>query len=107
MRAICLELIQPLAHVDSHQIVTTSVDLLRLVEEAVDGCWVGYRARTAIMGDSGIGSVYSPPKEENCDSPVVTKHRHVETIIDIGYRKEVHSLVVDWFCSKKLKSVIL
>ena len=74
--------------------MTTSVDLLQLVEEAVDGCWVGYRARTAIMGDSGIGSVYSPPKEESGDLPVATKHRHVETIIDIGYRREVCSLVV-------------
>lgn len=62
---------------------------MQLVEEAVDGCWVGHRARTAILGDSGIGSVYSPPKEENGESPVVTRRRHVETVIDIGYRKEV------------------
>jgi hypothetical protein len=41
------------------------------------------------MGDSGIGSVYSPPKEESGESPVVTRRRHVETVIDIGYRREV------------------
>ncbi len=75
------------------------------MEEAVDGCWVGYRARTAIMGDSGIGSVYSPPKEESGDSPVVTKHRYVETVIDIGYRREVSLHVVDWFCSTATRSV--
>ncbi|KAF9453468.1 hypothetical protein P691DRAFT_792535 [Macrolepiota fuliginosa MF-IS2] len=71
-----------------HIIVPSRVDLMQLVEEAVDGCWVGHRARTAIMGDSGIGSVYSPPKEENGESPVVTRRRHVETVIDIGYRRE-------------------
>ncbi|KAF5359416.1 hypothetical protein D9756_003309 [Leucocoprinus leucothites] len=75
-----------------HAIVPSSVDLMQLVEEAVDGCWVGHRARTAIMGDSGIGSVYSPPKEESGESPVVTRRRHVETIIDIGHRKEGWSL---------------
>lgn len=62
---------------------------MQLVEEAVDGCWVGHRARTAIMSDSVIGSVYSPPKEDNGESPVVARRRHVETVIDIGYRKEV------------------
>ncbi|KAJ3567888.1 hypothetical protein NP233_g6075 [Leucocoprinus birnbaumii] len=75
-----------------HVIVPSRVDLMQLVEEAVDGCWVGHRARTAIMGDSGIGSVYSPPKEESGESPVVTRRRHVETIIDIGYRQEGWSL---------------
>ncbi|XP_006459296.1 Tco6 SGD histidine kinase sensor protein [Agaricus bisporus var. bisporus H97] len=70
-----------------HAIVPSSVDLMQLVEEAVDGCWVGHRARTANLGDSGIGSVYSPPKEENGDS-VITKRRHVETVIDIGHKKE-------------------
>ncbi|KXN91674.1 Hybrid signal transduction histidine kinase B [Leucoagaricus sp. SymC.cos] len=71
-----------------HVITPSRVDLMQLVEEAVDGCWVGHRARTVIMGDSGIGSVYSPPKEESGESPVVTRRRHVETIIDIGYRRE-------------------
>lgn len=65
------------------------VDLMQLVEEAIDGCWVGHRARTAIMGDSGIGSVYSPPKEERGESPAMTRRRYVETVIDIGHRKKV------------------
>lgn len=66
---------------------------MQLVEEAVDGCWVGHRARTANLGDSGIGSVYSPPKEENGDS-VITKRRHVETVIDIGHKKEVSDFLI-------------
>ncbi|KDR78910.1 hypothetical protein GALMADRAFT_224162 [Galerina marginata CBS 339.88] len=68
-------------------IVPTAVDLMQLVEEAIDGCWIGHRARTAIMDDSGIGSVYSPPKEDH-GSPVATRRKHVETIVDIGYRPE-------------------
>ncbi|KAJ6631019.1 hypothetical protein B0H10DRAFT_1980407 [Mycena sp. CBHHK59/15] len=62
-------------------IVPTKVDLMQLIEEAVDGCWIGHRARTAIMGDTGIGSVYSPPEE----LPTV-KQQLVETVIDIGWR---------------------
>ncbi|KAF8896214.1 hypothetical protein BD779DRAFT_1668047 [Infundibulicybe gibba] len=38
-------------------IVPSRVDLMQLVEEAIDGCWIGHRARTAILGDSAIGSV--------------------------------------------------
>ena len=69
-----------------------SVDLLQLVEEAVDGCWVGHRARTVITGDSGIGSLYSPPKD-NLGSPSTSKAKLVETIVDIGYRSEVRRRV--------------
>lgn len=63
------------------------VDLMQLVEEAVDGCWIGHRARTAELRDSGIGSVYSPPHEDRQikNSP----RRHVETIVDIGFRQGV------------------
>ncbi|KAG5645549.1 hypothetical protein DXG03_005824 [Asterophora parasitica] len=70
-----------------NQYLYTRVDLMQLVEEAVDGCWIGHRARTAIMRDSGIGSVYSPPKEEH-GLPVASHRFPVETIIDIGYRRE-------------------
>lgn len=59
---------------------------MQLVEEAVDGCWIGHRARTA-MGDSGIGSVYSPPADDK--SPLITRRKNIETVVDIGYRKEV------------------
>ena len=63
------------------------VDLMQLIEEAVDGCWIGHRARTA-MGDSGIGSVYAPPSE-NHGSAFTTRRKHVETVVDIEYRPEV------------------
>ncbi|KAF8623646.1 hypothetical protein AX17_007345 [Amanita inopinata Kibby_2008] len=68
-------------------IIPSNVDLMQLVEEAVDGCWVGHRARTDIMSDSGIGSVYSPPKDHP-GSPVTTRKRRVETVVDIEYRPE-------------------
>ncbi|KAJ4480084.1 atypical/HisK protein kinase [Lentinula aciculospora] len=66
-------------------IISTKVDLMQLVEEAVDGCWIGHRARTAIMEDTGtgIGSVYSPPKEDEGKT-----RKHVEAIIDIGESRE-------------------
>ncbi|KAF9064190.1 hypothetical protein BDP27DRAFT_1333985 [Rhodocollybia butyracea] len=64
-------------------IIPTKVDLMELIEEAVDGCWIGHRARTATMEDTGIGSVYSPPAEDE------NKFRkHVEAVIDIGDRRE-------------------
>lgn len=76
---------------DVAQRFMNSVDLLQLVEDAVDGCWVGHRARTGFTGDSGIGSLYSPPKEE-VGSPSSSKKKLVETIVDIGYRSEVCKL---------------
>ena len=54
---------------------------MQLVEDAVDGCWIGHRARSAGMDDSAIGSVYSPPKED--DGPTI-----VETVVDIGHRSK-------------------
>ncbi len=62
---------------------------MQLVEEAVDGCWVGHRARQAIVGDTGIGSVYSPPEEEG--APLTMRSNHVETVIEIGHRQQVCS----------------
>lgn len=61
-----------------------SVNLMQLVEEAVDGCWVGHRARQAIADDTGIGSVYAPPQDVSS-----RKHNHVETVVDIGHRAGV------------------
>lgn len=56
----------------------SDVDLLHLVEDAVDGCYVGFRARTA---ESGIGTFYSPPKDEGAGSAPLAL---VETVVDIG-----------------------
>jgi len=42
------------------------------------------------MGDSGIGSVYSPPStDERAAKGSAEPVRHVETVIDIGYREQV------------------
>lgn len=65
---------------------------MQLVEDAIDGCWIGYRARSAITGgDNGIGSVYSPPKDDKGSPVAATRKRHVETIVDIGYRPQVYN----------------
>ncbi|KAI0077875.1 hypothetical protein K474DRAFT_1706914 [Panus rudis PR-1116 ss-1] len=61
------------------------VDLMQLVEEATEGCWIGHRAR---MFTSEIGSVYSPPKPDRPGAQAATvvpsPPRQVETVIDIG-----------------------
>lgn len=56
----------------------TRCDLMQLIEEAVEGCWIGHRAR---LITSEIGSVYSPP--EKTGSPLA-RDCHVETVVDIG-----------------------
>ncbi|KAF8202066.1 male sterility protein-domain-containing protein [Mycena galopus ATCC 62051] len=37
-------------------IVLTKVDVMQLIEEAVDGCWVGHRVRIPITGDTAFGA---------------------------------------------------
>lgn len=67
------------------------MNLVQLVEEAVEGCWIGHRARASIAAseDSGIGSVYSPPKQSWDNNP---RGKHVETVVDIAYRENVRKL---------------
>ncbi|EFI27931.1 atypical/HisK protein kinase [Coprinopsis cinerea okayama7 len=69
-------------------IVPITNDMMQLIEEAIDGSWIGYKARTANLVDSGIGSVYSPPSDETTDQGHQPSQPHVETVIDIGYRRE-------------------
>jgi hypothetical protein len=58
---------------------------MQLIEEAVEGCWVGFRARAAHQASgTDIGTVYSPPNK-------VVNHQHVETVVDIALRREVRS----------------
>ena len=52
---------------------------MQLIEEAVEGCWIGHRAR---LFTSEIGSVYSPP--ERAGRASLGRDRHVETVVDIG-----------------------
>ncbi|KAI0710119.1 hypothetical protein C8Q76DRAFT_625042 [Earliella scabrosa] len=59
------------------------VNLMQLVEDATEGCWIGHRAR---MFTSEIGSVYSPPKQDRQQSIMLPNpSKHVETVIDIGH----------------------
>lgn len=63
------------------------VDLAHLVEETVEGCWIGQRAR-AQQGQSEIGSFYSPPSPgaaSGNQQPV--EKVHVETVVDVGFRE--------------------
>ncbi|KAI1797284.1 hypothetical protein LXA43DRAFT_877765 [Ganoderma leucocontextum] len=57
------------------------VNLMQLIEEATEGCWIGHRAR---MFTSEIGSVYSPPRHQHTTS-LPNRNKHVETVIDIGH----------------------
>ncbi|KAI0050450.1 hypothetical protein FA95DRAFT_1555569 [Auriscalpium vulgare] len=67
-----------------HVIHLTKVDLMQLVEEAVDGCWIGHRARTHAFNDSEIGSLYSPPWQDPNSNKV---KKHVEIVVEIGDRE--------------------
>ncbi|KAH9838351.1 histidine kinase [Rhodofomes roseus] len=67
-----------------HTIHHSRVDLMQLVEEATEGCWIGHRAR---MFTSEIGSVYSPPKADGSVALSDPRPHHVETVIDIGHSK--------------------
>jgi hypothetical protein len=70
------------------------VDLMQLVEEAVEGSWIGYQARMSALSDSEIGSVYAPPKQA-----ALTRDQHVETVVDIDTRKGVRP--VPFLCRRK------
>lgn len=67
------------------------MNLAKLVEETVEGCWIGQRAKSLHTADD-IGSFYSPPtatshsslrRGSNSVMPLV------ETVIDIGLREKV------------------
>jgi hypothetical protein len=71
---------------------------VQLVEEAVDGCWIGHHARTAELHDSEIGSYYSPPTEggqPRSSSP--TAKMQVEIVVDIGLPERVSLMQTAFF----------
>lgn len=68
------------------------VNLATLVEQTVEGSWVGQRARF-FLGDSDIGSYYAPTGPttmvaKNQRGEIGEKLAHVETVIDIGQREK-------------------
>ncbi|KAJ1307554.1 hypothetical protein OPQ81_001651 [Rhizoctonia solani] len=76
-----------------HTIPRSKTNLLTLVEDTVEGCWIGARARAI----SEIGSVYSPPRAlpgTNAASQT-SGGRYVETIVDIAYRERGWSCVCE------------
>ncbi|OJA16459.1 hypothetical protein AZE42_04675 [Rhizopogon vesiculosus] len=71
-------------------VITRSVvDLEQLVEEAIDGSWIGYCARTSATRESEIGSVYAPAMEQRSSSVMAApaSSKHVEIIVDIDRRE--------------------
>ena len=65
---------------------------MQLVEEAVEGCWIGYRARLP-MNSSEIGSVYAPPKQDSqASSTLRLSQPSVETVIRVEARPSVSSI---------------
>lgn len=62
----------------------SSIDVLQLIEEAVEGSWIGHHARLfAQQQESEIGSLYAPPKQDGSGKQLV------EVVIEIGDREEV------------------
>ncbi|KAG8733967.1 His Kinase A domain containing protein [Ceratobasidium sp. 423] len=76
-----------------HTIPRSKTNLLSLVEDTVEGCWIGARARAV----SEIGSVYSPPRALSGTNTAsqAPGGRHVETIVDIAYRERGWSCVCE------------
>ena len=60
------------------------INVLQLIEEAVEGSWIGHRARALIrQQESEIGSLYAPPRQDGSTKKLV------EVVIEIGDREEV------------------
>ncbi|KAI6133531.1 Fph type histidine kinase [Pisolithus croceorrhizus] len=70
-------------------ITRSRVDLEQLVEEAIDGSWIGYCARTSALRESEIGSVYAPTMEHRTSSVMSApmSAQNVEIVVDIDRRE--------------------
>ncbi|KAG9029587.1 His Kinase A domain containing protein [Tulasnella sp. JGI-2019a] len=67
----------------------TKLDLKCLIDEIVESCWLGARARETVRTEE-IGSVYAPPKGRRSSDGMqnTTPALLVETVIDISHRPE-------------------
>ena len=63
---------------------------MQLVEEAVEGCWIGFRSR--LPASSEIGTVYAPPTS---GSQFSFGRASVETVIDIQLRSKGWHLICE------------
>lgn len=77
------------------------VDLEKLVEEAIDGSWIGYCARNSSKS-SEIGSVYAPNLNPRASSVMTApaSSQSVEIVVDIDHREGVGLLkwTLSTFC---------
>lgn len=67
----------------------SKVNLSTLIEQTVEGCWVGQRART-FLGDNDVGSYYAPdaqPKTQRSSSGIASA-MPIEIVIDIAHREK-------------------
>jgi hypothetical protein len=64
--------------------VLRRIDVLQLIEEAVEGSWIGHRARMLTrQQESEIGSLYAPPRQDG------SSKKMAEIVIEIGDREKV------------------
>ena len=54
------------------------------MEEAVEGCWIGHRARLPALAGSDIGSVYAPPVQST--TTLTFQRTQVETVLEVSLR---------------------
>ncbi|KAI6099687.1 hypothetical protein F5141DRAFT_1142858 [Pisolithus sp. B1] len=78
-------------------ITRSRVDLEQLVEEAIDGSWIGYCARTSALRESEIGSVYAPTMDHRTSSVMSApmSAQSVEIVVDIDRREGGWTLKCD------------
>lgn len=67
----------------------SKVNLATLIEQTVEGCWVGQRART-FLGDADVGSYYAPDAQPKGQRPSLgaPDAMPVEIVIDIAHREK-------------------
>lgn len=78
-------------------ITRSRVDLEQLVEEAIDGSWIGYCARASALRESEIGSVYAPTLDHRTSSVMSapSSAQNVEIVVDIDRRRGGWTLKCD------------
>ncbi|TXT08917.1 hypothetical protein VHUM_02391 [Vanrija humicola] len=80
-------------------IKASTVNLAQVIEQTVESCWMGQRARAMQVGDSDLGSFYAPPPLSLLpyDQRVNISRNlsGVETVIDIGLRAKGWNVVCE------------
>lgn len=83
----------------TRQIKFSTVNLAQVIEQTVESCWMGQRARAMQVGDSDLGSFYAPPPLSLLpyDQRVNISRNlsGVETVIDIGLRAKGWNVVCE------------